>query len=99
MNGLLLDTWTKVVFERISKNEEQALINLIHSRRAYREESKHCRKIRIKRFKSTTLTFLYYFSYKWSYIMSFDVILVGLENRHSQLSSDIFYTLYFFKRR
>jgi hypothetical protein len=30
MNGLLHDTWAKVDFERTSKNEEQALINLIH---------------------------------------------------------------------
>ena len=29
-NGLLQDTWAKVDFKRISKNKEQALINLIH---------------------------------------------------------------------
>jgi len=30
INGLLQDTWAKMNFERISKNEEQTLINLIH---------------------------------------------------------------------
>ena len=30
INGLLQDTWANVDFERISKNEEKTLINLIH---------------------------------------------------------------------
>jgi hypothetical protein len=30
INKLLQNTWVKIDFESISKNEEQALINLIH---------------------------------------------------------------------
>jgi hypothetical protein len=34
INRFLQDIWVKVDFERISKNEEQALINLIHVQEA-----------------------------------------------------------------
>jgi hypothetical protein len=62
INGLLQDTWAKMNFERISKNEEQTLINLIHFQKGLVGELPNIIE-RLEKEDSNllVLTFLYFF--------------------------------------
>jgi hypothetical protein len=64
INKLIQDTWAKVDFESISKNKEQALINLIHAQEGLiRELSNITERLEYEDSNLSVLAFYHYFGH------------------------------------